>query len=149
MQFFRLSVRALALLSYAIWVGGFTFYGAVVLWSVHEAFGSLDSGKITQAITVPLNWIGVATLAVWALLAWLERAKQPKWAWWSLVAMIAVSSLLQVGLFIDHGILDRRLAEFGLEGFYAYHSVYLNISTFQWGVNLLMIPLVVWLWREA
>lgn len=148
MRFLRLIVRSLALWAYAVWFGGFTFYGAVVLWAVHAAFGGLESGKITQEITVVLNWIGVITLGLWWALAWIERAKKPRWAWFAMVGLIGGSSIIQVALFIDHVILDRRLAEFGLEGFYAHHNVYLNMSTVQWLVNLLMIPLLVWLGRE-
>ncbi len=149
MRFVRLCIRSLAIFGYAIWVGGFTFYGAVVLWVVHEAYGSFDAGKITQSVTDYLNLIGVATLAVWAVFAWVERRAQPRWARNSLLGLLAVSAGIQVFLFVDHRILDQRLAEHGLKGFYAHHSVYLNASTAQWVAHLLMVPLSVWVCAAA
>jgi hypothetical protein len=149
MRFVRLAVRSLAVLAYAIWVGGFTFYGAVVLWVVHDAYGSLEAGQITQKVTDTLNLIGVGTLLVWTVMGWLERHARPRWARNALYGLLLTSALLQIFLFVDHRILDERLATHGLEGFYAYHSVYLNASTVQWVVHLLMVPLSLWLCAGA
>ena len=39
------------MIAHAVWLGGFTFYGAVVLWVLHDEYGSLDAGRITQRVT--------------------------------------------------------------------------------------------------
>jgi hypothetical protein len=147
MSVFRLVVRSIALLAYAVWVGGFTFYGAVVLWVIHDTYGSLEAGQITQKVTDWMNLIGVVTLPVWWYIAWLERRATPKLARYLLIGLLAISTGLLAFLFVDHQILDRRLETYGLTGFYAYHSVYLNASTAQWAANLLLIPVVLRLWQ--
>jgi hypothetical protein len=48
-------LRFLCVFSLSIWVGGFTFYSAVVIPVLHETFGSLDTGYVTQRETHYLN----------------------------------------------------------------------------------------------
>jgi hypothetical protein len=146
MSIVLLVLRSLTLTAHAVWVGGFTFYSAVVLWAVHDAFGSLDSGLITQRVTDWLNAIGVGTLALWWLVARLERRRTPWLARWGRLALLGSTTILLGFLILDHRILDRRLEAYGLSGFYEFHRVYLIASTVQWALNLLLIPVSLMLW---
>ena len=59
-----LALRSLAMIVHAVWLGGFTFYGAAVIPILHEEYGSLDGGLITRRVSDRLNALGVATVAV-------------------------------------------------------------------------------------
>jgi hypothetical protein len=147
MPVLTLVVRSLAMIAHAVWLGGFTFYSAVVLWVVHEAYGSLEAGRITQRVTDWLNAIGVATVALWWLVVWIDRRLAPTFARRLVVGLLALTTLLLAFLLVDHRFLDHRLEHQGLSGFYAPHRVYLIASTAQWAVNLLLIPATLRLWH--
>jgi hypothetical protein len=134
--------------AHAVWVGGFTFYSAVVLWAIHDEYGSFDAGKITQRVTDWLNVIGVGTVVVWWCLVLLERELSPRLTRRLRYALLAVTTLLLGFLIVDHRILDDRLDAYGLTGFYAYHRVYLIVSTAQWALNLAIIPVSLRLWED-
>jgi hypothetical protein len=147
MSILRVVLRPLTMTAHAVWVGGFTFYSAVVLWAIHGEYGSFDAGRITQRVTDWLNVIGAGTLVAWWLVAWLERRQSPRLARHLRHAILVVATLLLGFLMIDHRVLDDRLETYGLTGFYAYHRVYLIASTAQWAVNLAMIPVTLRLWE--
>jgi hypothetical protein len=147
MPILRFVLRPLAMTSHAVWVGGFTFYSAVVLWAIHDEYGSFDAGRITQRVTDWLNAIGAGTLLFWWFVAGLERRKSPGLARHIRLALLVVTTLLLGFLLVDHKILDDRLARYGLSGFYSYHRVYLIASTVQWAVNLAIIPVTLRLWE--
>src|SRR4051794_20888768 len=69
-----LALRALCLLALSVWMGGFTFYSAVVIPVLHDTLGSLDTGNVTRQVTDSLNAIGVVTLVLWWAAAWVERS---------------------------------------------------------------------------
>jgi Domain of unknown function (DUF4149) len=144
-----LVLRFLCLFSLAVWVGGFTFYSAVVIPVLHESLGSLDTGYITQRVTDYLNAAGGVTLALWWLAAWFDRSAKPDLArhlrLWFLVATTIILLAL-VGL---HDLMDQRLGSGSLRGFYPLHRIYVIASTAQWFVNLGLMLLVLVLWRNS
>ncbi len=146
MPWLILAVRSLAILAHAIWVGGFTFYGAVVLSVIRDEYGGLDAGRITQRVTEWLNAIGVGTVVLWWFVAWLERRRAPTLARRVRLGLLGATSILLAFLIVDHRVLDGRLDAYGLKGFYNYHRVYLIASTIQWAANLGLIPVVLVLW---
>lgn len=143
-----LALRWLALVSFALWFGGFTFYSAVVIPVLEEAMGRVEAGSmVTREVTDTLNLIGLATLILWWLLAWFERPLGGPWAPRLRVGLLATDTALLIGLLALHKVLDRRLDEGRMEGFYPLHETYLIASTVQWGANLALLASSIWIWR--
>jgi hypothetical protein len=144
---FRLFVlRFLCLVSLAVWLGGFTFYGAVVVPVLHDSLGSLDAGIVTQRVTDYLNAIGVATIALWSLAAWVERSEGSVGSRRMRIGLLGVTSSLLLALILLHRVMDGQLDTGSLRGFYPLHRAYLIASTAQWFVNvgLLAVSLLLW-----
>jgi hypothetical protein len=141
-----LALRFLGLLTLSIWVGGFTFYSAVVIPILHDAIGTSETGAITRRVTHAINAAGVATVAVWWLIVGLERSlasgslRLRRARFW----LLAGTSALLVFLVVLHRVMDDRLDAGRLQGFYPLHRVYLIASTAQWFLNLglLLVPLL-------
>lgn len=145
----RSSFRLLSVLSLAVWVGGFTFYSAVVIPVLHDVLGSLETGYVTQRVTDFLNVAGVASVSVWCLAAWAERAAVPVAARRVRLGLLAVTTLLLLLLIALHRVMDGRLETGSLRGFYPLHRVYLLASTAQWFPNVGLIASSLVLWREG
>jgi Domain of unknown function (DUF4149) len=131
-----IALRFLCSLTLAIWVGGFTFYGAAVIPILHDEIDSFQAGGITRRVTNVLNAVGVATLAVWSLAAWFERSVESALVRRVRLGLLATTLVLLLFLMILHGIMDERLEAGSLRGFYRLHRVYLIASTAQWLANL-------------
>ena len=142
-----LAVRWLALVSLAVWFGGFTFYSAVVIPVLDGAMGKVEAGSlVTREVTDALNLIGLATLGIWWWLVWLERSLGGLWARRVRVGLIALDTAVLVGLFAMHQVLDRKLDEGRMEGFYPLHETYLIASTVHLAANLALVALSLWIW---
>ena len=131
-----LALRVLCLLGLLVWMGGFTFYSAVVIPVLHESLGSLDTGYVTQQVTDYLNYIGVGAVLVWWVAAGVERGDGPSRVRAMRLLLLATTTLILVGLIALHRVMDGRLETGSLRGFYPLHRVYLITSTVQWFVNL-------------
>ena len=143
--------RFLTATAVAFWMGGFTFYAAVVIPTAHGVLGShREVGFITQQVT---RWLNLSAVVALALLAWqffAGRAALPlarrRW----LLATLAVMALAQVALFIEHPMLDGLLdgenqtIASGAH-FYSLHRVYLLTAAVQW----LAAMLHAWAWLRA
>lgn len=140
-EFGAFLIRYAAMMGACVWVGGFMFYGGVVVPILDEALGSTDAGMITREVTDGLNLVGAATLAAWAVLVVVEWRRGPRWAVWSRCALVAASASALAALFVLHNVMDAHLDERGLGGFRPLHRQYLVISTAQWGANLLILAL--------
>jgi hypothetical protein len=141
-----LLARFLALGALSLWIGGFTFYGGVVIPILHEFLSTSEAGEITRQVTDVLNLIGLATVAFWSVLLVLERKQGPGWA--RRLRMLALGGVvvLLAGQGILHQVMDARLDAGSLRGFYQFHRVYLGGSTLQWGLNLFVLYLSLILW---
>jgi hypothetical protein len=140
-----LFLRLATLWSLAIWLGGFTFYSGVVIPILHEQLGSpLETGLVTQRVTVVLNQVGmvVSTLG-WMVFAveWLGGV--PARGSRKLAAsMLLVMTASLLALLILHRMLDGRLADGEMKGFYPLHRVYVWVNTIEWAAGMLL--LAVW-----
>ena len=144
-----LVLRFLAVAGMAAWLGGFTFYGAVVVPILHDELDRLQAGGITRRATDALNAIGAATLSVWWLAALAERSLGPARMRRVRAALLAASTALLAGLVALHAVMDRRLDSVGLRGFYPLHRAYLLASTAQWLVNLAILAASLALWAAG
>jgi hypothetical protein len=129
----------------AFWIGGFTFYGSVVIpTGIKVLHGHVAQGFITQQVTGWLNLSGAIALPI---LLWNTKAIWPargRWARWTLVATWVVMAAVQVELFLLHPALDRLLDPEAREvldydHFDMLHRVYLMSSTAQWAAGVLHV----------
>jgi hypothetical protein len=127
----------LAVWTLAVWLGGFTFHSAVVIPALHDQLGSpLETGLVTQAVTVTLNRIGLLAVALGAAAALAEpRRRRPRYRSRRSLVLLALTAIALASLFVLHGMLDLRLDAGQLTGFYPIHRRYLWVSTFQWLIN--------------
>lgn len=70
-------LRFLCLVALSVWVGGFTFYSAVVIPVLHESLGRLETGFVTQRVTNHLNAAGGVAVVLWWLVAWVDASPGP------------------------------------------------------------------------
>jgi hypothetical protein len=145
--------RFVLLCSLMFWLGGFTFYAAVVVPIGTEVLGSpLDQGWITRRVTFWLNVAGVFALAAWA---W-DLAAEPaptrllgaaRWLLWLFIAAALVA------LFVLHPQMDallnvRRERMLDRAMFRTLHRTYLWVSTAQWAAALTLILATVYTWSR-
>lgn len=137
--------RFLYVAAVALWLGGFTFYGAVVIPIGMRVLGShLRQGFITQQVTARLNWIALAALPLlfWNMAAvWPARRRVTRAC---LASTWAIMALIQVGLIALHPMLDRlldpRARSILDEGrFDLLHRIYLAASTVQWAAGVVHV----------
>ena len=148
-RFFLLALRWVALVTFAIWFGGFTFYSAVVIPVLHDELGGIGQGAITGEVTNTLNAIGVGTVAAWWVLVGVERSVGGRRARWGRVGLLAVTTAVLFGLIALHPVLDARLEAGSRRDFFSLHQVYLIASTVQWVVNLALLALTLGLWQAG
>ena len=121
----RLVVRVLALVSMTFWLGGFTFYGSVVIPILHDEIGGLEGGVVTGQVSNYLNAFGVAAVLFWWLMAASERTIGACWARRLRFGLLVVSSAILAALVALHPVLDARLDAGSMRRFYPLHQVYL------------------------
>jgi hypothetical protein len=144
-----LILRWAALVAFAVWFGGFTFYSAVVIPVLHDELGGLGQGGITGEVSNTLNAIGVATVAAWWLVVGVEKSAGEKWARWGRVALLSATTAVLAGLIALHPLMDARLDSGSMRNFYPLHKVYLIASTAQWGLNLALLAVTLWIWQDG
>jgi hypothetical protein len=132
-------LRLLYVVVLSIYIGGFTFYSAVVIPVLHDRLeSSLETGLVTQRVTDVLNLLGLVTLSLgWCVYALnagfgLPGDRDSRCTIWPLV----ISSICLVVLLVLHRVLDRKLESGTFTGFYPCHRAYLWASTVQWFANL-------------
>jgi hypothetical protein len=135
-------LRTLALWSLAFWLGGFTFYSAVVIPVLHDRLGSsLETGLVTQRVTDTLNLLGIATITLGWLVMVFKGPYQPSASGSKTVAAgsLAVTTVCLAILIALHRVLDRRVDAVDWKGFYPLHRLYLWVSTVQWVANMILL----------
>ena len=134
-----------------VWLGGFTFYAAVVIPTAQHVLGThLEVGFITQQVTHWLNLgAGLTILALAANLWLLKRngvlGMRPLGITWS---VLVVSLII---LLVLHPRLDRFLDETEHEvshraDFYGWHRAYLIVATIQWCAAVVHLWFVLLSW---
>ena len=137
--------RFLFITAVAFWLGGFTFYGSVVIPSGMKVLGGhVKQGFITQEVT---GWLNISAAVALPILLWNTLAiwsARERWARWTLTATWIVMAMVQVELFMLHPALDRLLDPqarevLDYEHFDMLHRIYLVSSTAQWAAGLLHV----------
>ena len=135
--------RFLAACGLAVWLGGFTFYGAVVIPMGEQVLGShRPVGFITQQVSEWLNLIGVVALVFLVANLADEWRGLSGWRKLGLAGTWLIMALGLVTLFALHpsldAVLERESQEIvNYERFIWLHRSYLAISTLQWAAGLL------------
>jgi hypothetical protein len=144
--------RFLVLVGLMFWLGGFTFYAAIVVPVGQEVLGShLQQGMITQRVTNYLNLAGAIALLP---LGWdAARARDTSaprrllrrlsWATMAalLVALLWLHPRLDALLDVDaFRLIDAR-------SFRMQHRWYLWLSTLQWACGSIYAALSLAAWR--
>src|SRR5579864_5258627 len=135
--------RFLVAATLGLWLGGFTFYSAVVIHVGTDVLGDhRQVGFITQKVSNWLNLIGAVTLvlAFWNMAAIRRVAARGKravlGATW-LVMAISLAALVVLHRSLD-GVLNANSQEIvNYDEFLWLHGAYLAVSTVQWGAGLL------------
>ena len=129
----------------AFWLGGFTFYGSIVIPAGMAVLGShLKQGFITQEVTHWLNVSGAIAIPVmlWNMIAiWRDRGGILRFL---LAATWVVMAGVLIGLFVLHPYLDRLLdihakTILDYDRFDALHRAYLLGATAQWGAGVIHV----------
>jgi hypothetical protein len=142
-------LRVSCLITLAIWVGGFTVYGGIVVPILHEEIGASEAVHVTRQVTDALNMIGVVAVALWWSLEWFERGLGLRVCRLCRGALLSVSTGSLVTLMALHKVMEFRLASGSMGGFARLHRMYLLTSTIQWAANLGIIAASLWLWGRS
>ncbi len=143
--------RFLVLVGLMFWVGGFTFYAAVVVPVGQKVLTPVKQSFVTQVVTNYLNLSGAIVLAVFAAEVMLTRdpsAARRRWRWfcWLLmtIALVGLGWLhLRLDLLMNaenQEVLDRSALR-------PVHRIYLWVSTIQWAVSVAFTLLSLAAWR--
>lgn len=146
----KFALRVLLLLAFAVWQGGFMFYGGVVIPVSTQVIGSeLQQGFVTQTVTNYLNLLGGACLAIWAVelffLTQATRLARSIWAFLAISLLVLVMIHLQMDRLLDSSgqfVLDERQ-------FHWCHRAYLAISTLQWLGSIGLLAATVSSWTHT
>jgi len=117
----------------SLWWGGFSFYAGRVVFIGHDVLHSkIRQGFITERVTLELNWLALAALAVvgWELIARHCRRRIPWIAWAIALGTTVVLVLLHARLAAMLDFSELQVADD--EHFYGWHRAYLWIATAQW-----------------
>jgi hypothetical protein len=142
----RSARRFLFVAAVAFWLGGFTFYTAVVIHVGHRALpnGHVLQGFVTQRVT---EWLNRSAAVALPLMLWNTAAiwhDRGRWGRALLAGTWVLMAGLQAWLFAMHPALDRLLdarAHVVLddERFRPLHLTYMTAATVQWGAGLLHV----------
>ncbi|HEX4589563.1 MAG TPA: hypothetical protein VH120_06520 [Gemmataceae bacterium] len=143
--------RFLVVAALMFWIGGFTFYAAVVVPIGTDVTGSKEGqGAITRQVAPEINWSGVAALTIFAvdiaLTRSLRRWRRARWLAWlgmavCLAALMAMYPHLDRMFHGEEAYLDDRSV------FRPWHRAYLWTITVQWGFAILFAILSLAAWR--
>jgi hypothetical protein len=143
--------RLLVMCALMFWIGGFTFYAAVVVPIGTEVLGGpVAQGEITRHVAKWLNLAGAVALILWAWDLAIDRAPRVRqwlrWLLWgTLVVMLALLGWWHPRLEelrdLPHYYSQNRAA------FRSLHRFYLWTSSIQWGVALLLLVSTLRTWH--
>ena len=137
----------LALVAWAVWLGGFVFYFGVVVPTGGQIVGCTEQGFVTQKVTDWLNLIGVGSLVILLGQAMLSKSRL-------LLATWAVMVACQVALFQTHWRLDtfadaNAMVVTDSKRFGSLHEFYESVATVQWIAGMIHLGGIVWMTAPA
>jgi hypothetical protein len=144
--------RFLVLAALIFWVGGFTFYSAVV---IHIGAQVLGGHRHQAAITVRVTpYLNLASAAAALLLAWDVAAVRGAPArrrlrgglCLGMLAALAVLLWLHPRLAAGYDSASHTVSEPG--HYHSEHTLYLYVSTAQWALALAYLLITLRVWRE-
>ena len=134
------------------WLGGFTFYGAIVVPIGQKELGPRQ-GIITRQVTRYLNLSGAGALVIfaWDLVCLKDGPARRRLLWACWAGMLITLAILVY----FHGSLSEMMdrappSPTDALSFQSLHRWYLWISTVQWacGVAYTFLSLTSWLHKE-
>ena len=145
--------RILLVLLYAIYWGGLTFYTGFVVRIIHSVLNDpMEGGLITQRVTITLQVLGFLTVLV---MIWnnVVIVRQSRKLGTTLIALTVVLTCALVGLLVTHSQLDAVIDRDAIlitdrVLFDAGHRRYNQLTTVQWVVALMYLPVTLIAWRR-
>jgi len=127
------------------WLGGLTFYGAVVIPIGRMTIGQPSQSLITRQVAWVLNLSAAVLLLplAWDQFSSLVRSRR-RWLVW-LVFGLCIPPLHWLHMQMS-AMMDGASSPFGT--FYAVHRVYLWINMLQWMLALVYLALMLRAWRR-
>jgi len=127
-------VTVLAVFTYTLWWGGFTFYAAFVIPTGQKVLGDhVMMGFITEEVAPKISYAAIIACLFSFFNEWLGGEKNRRFV----LVSLSIMFLLTIGLFIlypfMHDLLDNQThKEIDHNQFYFLHRIYLIISTILW-----------------
>lgn len=140
--------RMLVLTALMFWLGGFMFYGAVVVPIVRVRLeGTPERSIITQRVTGWINLAGTLAVLVMFVDAYASSVKR-NWSRW--IAWLGMALPLPLLVWL-HSEMSRQMADptfytREMSGFFTWHRAYLLLNTLQWlaGMTFTLFTLKSW-----
>jgi hypothetical protein len=145
----RLLRRFLSLFALLFWLGGFMFYGAVVVPIVRANVVDPNPGVITQKVTQWMNLAGTLAVLVVFVELWAGQEFLKRWRWIAWLGMALPQPIL---VWMHHEMSRQMLApdffRSDLSSFLSqWHRPYLLLNTIQWAAGMAFIGLSLKVWR--
>jgi len=142
--------RFLVLVALMFWLGGFTFYAAVVVPIGTEILGSASAqGFVTRVVT---NYLNLSAAIGCLLFLWDSAAvkvmQKPRLAC-CLGIMVALAVLVWLHPRMEELLDPERERVLSRSTFGPLHRTYLWVSTAQWAFGAAFALLTVLAWRKA
>lgn len=140
------ALRFLSVVGLAFWLGGISFYGALVIPKAHEIMEShREIGFVTRAVTSTANAVGVAVLVLLLIntvSSWRELGRGGRIA---MAASLGIMVAAQVVLILLRAHLNSMLDPAAMKildrsRFMPLHERYLNVT------SVLCLAALVHLW---
>jgi hypothetical protein len=152
---FEYLLRYLSMIGLCFWMGGFTFYAAVVIHVGHRVFGShREIGFLTKEVTVWLNRSGAIVLLILLVNHLYYLGKGPLLVQRIRLGTLLLMAVVQIVLFCLHEKLGQMLyisthAILDRPNFRFWHHTYVNLSTLQWTGALIQLWSILAAWSAS
>lgn len=142
--------RTIVLVALMFWLGGFMFYGAVVVPIIRVRLeGNPERSMITQRVTGWMNLAG--TLAVLAMFvdAYASPVKRnwPRWIAWVGMAL-PLPILVWLHSELSEQMADPLFYSREMTPFFRWHRGYLLLNTLQWLAGMFFVVFTIRAWRR-